>query len=147
MIYIYVIASCAKCIYMVLISSISVTERQSFLIIPSPGVHVFQTCNPHILPNPFRLEWIVLHHKTLSGGAFGDLDNISSNFLFFLLSLTLSFFHSIFLEHYPNKSLAPKSLLLGKPPLRWPALPTLVELQCLPATLSERRDCGAQQEQ
>lgn len=59
----------------------------------------------------------------------GDLDNISLNFLFFLPCFTLSFSHSRFLEHFPSKSSAPKSLpqalLLGESILRQPTLPTL----------------------
>lgn len=59
----------------------------------------------------------------------GDLVNISLNLLFFFLGLTRLFFHSRFLEHFPNKSPAlesfPHALLLEESPPRWSALPTL----------------------
>lgn len=46
------------------------SETQHFRITFSLGMHGFQTCNRRVLPTPFRLEWTLLCHETLSGDAF-----------------------------------------------------------------------------
>ena len=63
MIHVYVIASLGQ-MHQFGVDFFCLNHKEAeFQNHPLPGVHKFQTCNPHALSTPFRLEWIVLHHK------------------------------------------------------------------------------------